>query len=120
MTNAERMHNVCVNCAVNYMKNVISNIIKVLKVMMDGEIVMYNETPIVAGPVCKKNNLFPVNSNPTRMKNKRYILLSFTNLKHIICEYGESFVFEYLHVSALYCADSYFVFEMINFIFSLI
>lgn len=81
MTNAERMHNVCVNCAVNYMKNVISNIIKVLKVMMDGEIVMYNETPIVAGPVCKKNYLFPVNSNQMRMKNKRYILLSFTNLK---------------------------------------
>lgn len=81
MTNAERMHNVCVNCAVNYMKNVISNIIKVLKVMMDGEIVMYNKKLIVAGPVCKKNYLFPVNSNPTRMKNKRYILLSFTNLK---------------------------------------
>lgn len=51
MTNAERMHNVCVNCAVNYMKNVISNIIKVLKVMMDGEIVMYNKKLIVAGPV---------------------------------------------------------------------
>lgn len=49
--------------------------------MMDGEIVMYTKKLIVAGPVCKKNYLFPVNSNPTRMKNKRYILLSFTNLK---------------------------------------
>lgn len=81
LTYAERMHNVCVNCAVNYMKNVLSNIIKVLKVMMDGEIIMYNETLIVAGPVCQKNYLFPVNSDQTRMKNKRYILRSLTKPK---------------------------------------
>lgn len=55
-----------------------------------------------------------------RMKNKRYILLSFINFKYIICEYGESFVFEYLYVFVLYCVDFYFVFKMINFIFLLI
>lgn len=48
----ECMYNVCVNCVVNYMKNVIFNIIKVLKVMMDGEIIMYNKIFIVVGLVC--------------------------------------------------------------------
>lgn len=91
MTYAERMHNVCANCAVNYMKGVISDIIKVLKVMMNGEIVMYNETLIVAGPVCQKNYLFPVNSNQTRMENIRYILLSFTNPKTFNLRIGRKF-----------------------------
>lgn len=81
MINVECMYNVCVNCVVNYMKNVIFNIIKVLKVMMDGEIVMYNKKFIVVGLVCKKNYLFLVKFNLMRMKNKRYILLSFINFK---------------------------------------
>lgn len=103
------------------MKNVISNITKVLKVTMDGEIVMYNETLIVAGPVCQKNYLFPVNSKQTRMKNNRYILLSFTNPITFNLRIWRKFC---LWVSTFFCTIlCRFLFQVwhyINFVFIMI